>query len=340
MSTGRYRQKRRRKSRSVFTSVLLASLVLVLVCGLLFFVYDITHKIDYRDRDDFEVLTSVPEVNSDEYVESGEEEDPPSDRSYGTGDIRWEQGVQNILFIGCDSTDDGYGRSDSTLLMSIDENRGRLNMVSFLRDTYLKIPGQGDNRLNYAYAVGGSGLLVKTLEQNFRVRIDHYVKVDFTSFIQIIDMLDGVDLELTQEEAEELNSQYTSRTFSEGWNHMSGLNALDYARIRKIDSDFGRTQRQRNVIEALIAKFKDSGIPKMVQVVNQVLPLIQTDMDNGAIIQMAMKGATILNYPTAQKSIPAADTYEDDTIRNMMVLVPDVEANKEILWDFLYGESE
>ena len=151
----------------------------------------------------------------------------------------------NILLVGQDrQAGQGRQRSDTMILCSYNPNTNEVSLISFLRDLYVSIPGgYSNNRLNAAYAFGGFPLLYKTLEQNFGVKIDGGVEVDFGGFTELIDLIGGVDIYLTAKEA-----PYVATSCKEGMNHLNGRKALNYARIRKIDSDFGRTNRQRTLI--------------------------------------------------------------------------------------------
>ena len=332
--TGRRKKKRR---KPIIISAFLTVFILLLVGVGTIFALNMLNKIDRKDRNDFEILQSVPEMTDDEFVSGGTGDGDDLHLSYASGEMITNKSISNILLIGCDADDEyGYGRSDSAMLVSIDNKHKKLKMTSFLRDTYLKIPGLQDNRLNYSYSCGGPGLLIQTIEQNFRVKIDYYVKVTFSSILEDINTLGGVNIDLTQDEADLLNSIYDDDRCEEGMNTLDGGYALNYARIRELDSDYGRTQRQKNVIDALIAKFKSSSVSRMLEVLNMVGPMIQTDMSNGDLTGFATQAPTIMQYPTSHISIPKSELCEDRTIRNMQVLVPDIEANKDAVWKFIY----
>ncbi|HIS68705.1 MAG TPA: LCP family protein [Candidatus Gallacutalibacter stercoravium] len=325
----RYGKKKHRGIKAFFLTLGLL-IVITLVAGFIL-LFTMLNQIERKPFEDF---------NTQEAIDAAGAVDPGDSLglTLGSGDIRSEDGITNILLIGSDSRNAETGRSDTMLLLSIDEQHHKLKMTSFLRDLYVIIPGQQNNRLNAAYAYGGAGLLARTIEENFRIHIDHYVEVDFASFTSLIDTVGGVDIELTQAEADELNSQANAQLFSAGVQHLDGEWALNYARIRKIDSDFGRTQRQRNVISALIAQFQSAGIVETFQTVQAVLPMLCTDMDNWELIRLMVSLPSIKNYPVSQMAVPITGGYQDMTIREMMVLVPDIEANKQAIWDFIYED--
>lgn len=239
-----------------------------------------------------------------------------------------EENVINILLIGQDRRPgEGRARSDSMILVSVNKEKEKVSMVSFLRDNYVQIPGgYYDNRLNVAYNYGGMELLDETLEKNFNVHIDANVEVDFTHFTEIIDLLGGVDIELTSAEA-----NYMRR--SSGVNHFDGETALEYARIRYLDSDFGRTNRQRNVLNSLMKSFRDISLADAMKLVNEIFPLLTTDMSNGEIISYVTEILPILAKcgDINNMSIPSDGNYYSATIRSMMVLVPDLSACRQQL---------
>ena len=150
-------------------------------------------------------------------------------------------------------------------------------MAFFLRVLYVEFPTAGKNKINAAYTigsqsdVGGAGLTMQTIENNFRINIDHYVEIDFENFINLIDAMGGIDIEMTQDEVDYMSSWYYGEygqpiSLQVGMNHLDGKGALTFARIRKLDSDFGRTGRQRQVMIAIFDKFKTLNPAQMTSV--------------------------------------------------------------------------
>lgn len=246
------------------------------------------------------------------------------------GTLGEDQALINILLIGEDARPgESRARSDSMILVTFNRKSGSITMTSFLRDLYVQIPGYQDNRLNAAFAFGGMELLDETLLQNFGVQVDANVSVNFEGFSQVIDILEGVDIELTQGEAEVLG-------LTPGINHLDGEVALNYARIRKLDNDFGRTARQRNVLSALIDSLRDASIVQLNTLMDEILPLITTDMTNMQILSYAAELLPMLSGASISScTIPAEGTYSYNTIRSMAVIVADFEANRDILKETL-----
>lgn len=249
-------------------------------------------------------------------------------------DLTKDQDVINILLVGQDQREsDSVSRADSILLCSFRKSNGTLTLTSFLRDLYLPIPGHGSDRINAAYAYGGSALLKKTLTDNFGIPLDGCMEVDFSRFAKIIDTLGGVELQLRQDEADVINRE-TGSKLTEGRHLLSGEEALVYSRIRKLDSDgdFSRTDRQRKVVSAIVAAYRDAGLPALMKLLKQVLPMISTDMSESRLLLLALEIFPMLpDLTLTSQSVPAPGTYTDKTVNGMAVLSADMEAARKLL---------
>lgn len=275
---------------------------------------------------------SRPEIDTSQY-----EEQPEAAPSW---DVISKNGVTNILLIGADNGDDGNShRSDTTMLVSIDNETKKIRLVSFLRDLYLEIPTVGKTKLNAAYAHGGPALTMQTIENNFRVNIDKYVSVDFDNFEAIIDKMGGIDIDMSAKVAKEENKNMGSN-LHEGVNHLDGRLALYYARIRATDSDFGRTGRQRQVIEAMITRMKELNPVEFSKLIYDYLPYVETNLGDGDLLALAAIAPAAMGFEMETMAVPNPDTYEDQTIKGSgMVLVPDLPENCALLREFLYGKD-
>lgn len=255
--------------------------------------------------------------------------DAQSDLIGGTG-----SGIVNILLIGQDRREDETtARSDSIILCTYHRKTGDVTMTSFLRDLYVAIPGHRSNRINAAYSEGGAALLRSTLRDNFQLHIDGCVEVDFSQFAQIIDLLGGVRLELREDEAAEINKE-TGSALAAGIQTLNGQQALTYARIRKLDADgdFSRTDRQRKVMSALLGQYRTIKWKDLLPLMDQLLPLISTDLNYGKLVLLAMEILPKLSdAQIVNQRIPADGTFTDETIDGMAVLSPDLEANRAFL---------
>ena len=241
----------------------------------------------------------------------------------------------NILLIGQDRRgSSGRSLSDAMILCTIDKKAKTLTMTSFLRDTYVQIPGHQPNKLNIAYPVGGMELLDATLELNFGIVVDGNVEVDFTQFSRIIDILGGVDIDLTSAEVEILRYDY-GFLLHPGINHLNGEEALGYSRIRRIGSDFGRTNRQRIVLTAVLEKFRNASTTQVMNTISEILELITTDMSDQEIISYALELAPLLqDIRIISQSIPVADSYTFGDVSNRNIvdcIFIDFEINRKVL---------
>ena len=248
--------------------------------------------------------------------------------------------VTNILLLGVDGKADSSSRADSMILVSIDFAHAKIKLVSFLRDSWVEIPSKGKKaKLNAACSYGGPQLVADTIEYNFGVDIDHFVMVDFDMFTQIIDSLGGVEVEVTKKEADFIN-----RTTRQNVDHgekvrLNGDEALVYCRIRKLDSDYMRTYRQRKVISALINQAKTAGIEKIIETMSNVFPLIQTDMSPAEITGLAYKAGIGLMFDIEQNRVPIDEHMTPKTINGQWVESIDIQATKEYLIEYIYTNN-
>ncbi|MCQ2475440.1 MAG: LCP family protein [Clostridia bacterium] len=254
------------------------------------------------------------------------------------GDVAKNPLVSNILLLGVDGEEGQSSRSDSMILVSIDFVHQKIKLTSFLRDCWVEIPSKGKNaKLNAAYAYGGPQLAKDTIEYNYGVGIDHFIKVDFRMFKMIIDKLGGVDVEVTKKEADFINKT-TRQTVESGSSvHLNGEEALVYCRIRKLDTDYMRTFRQRKVITALLNKAKKASAADLIAMAKEVFPLIETDLSPSEISILAYKGtAALLGFDLVQTRVPTDDQMRTDTVSGQWVEIADMDAVREYLYDFIY----
>jgi LCP family protein required for cell wall assembly len=251
------------------------------------------------------------------------------------------ENIINIVLVGQDRREgQGRQRSDSMILCTINKEKKTITMTSFLRDIYVSIPGYYRQRLNVAYLLGGYKTLNATLEHNFGVSADHCVEVDFSGFENIINVLGGVDVELTEAEAKYLNRRGNwdvqegpvDWTLKEGVNTLTGAQALAYSRIRALDNDWGRSNRQRTVLSALLAKAKTMSLTQLNEFANQILPMIATDMTPSEITGYLMELFPLLgDLNIKTQTIPANGTWQYATIDGNAVIAVNFEKNQKIL---------
>lgn len=268
---------------------------------------------------------------------SGEKLDPDDvDWDVHEGDVVNKKHIVNILLIGQDRRPgEGRQRSDVMLLCTVNTKTKELTLTSFMRDMYVPIPGYDDNRINACYAFAGMKLLNKCLEQNFAIHVDGNIEVDFDGFKGVIDLMGGVDIYLSNSEANSLIAQgYAANA---GMCHLNGEAALAYSRNRSIgNGDFSRTERQRKVINALLEKCKGMSVSQLNGLMEQALPMITTDLSTREMLNYITQLVPMLSgMKVSTQQIPADDTFKYAYIRNMSVLVPDLAKNREILQNIM-----
>lgn len=255
--------------------------------------------------------------------------------------------IINILLVGSDKRRgwDETGRSDSAMIATLDTRNNQLKLTSLMRDMYLPIPGHGENRFNASYSFGGVELLYQTVAENFEVAVDGYAVVDFYAFRKVIQELGGVKIKLTDAEYQYLVSAYPQKAWSRrlkpGNNHMSGAMALAYCRIRQdTQGDFGRTQRQRNVLNAILKKAKRLSLSELLALAEKIVPEISTDLTNEEIISYMKTILFMGETKIHQFRLPVDGSYTPQIIYGMDVLVTDVQQNKEALKQFIEQKAD
>lgn len=239
--------------------------------------------------------------------------------------VNSDDDIVNILIIGNDyRKEENYnaaGLTDTMIIATMDLKHGTLKTASLMRDCYVEIPGYGYNKLNSANSFGGIELLYKTIATNFNIELDGYVEIGFSAFTEVIDAVGGVELELTESEAEYLNTtnyirNKKYRNVKVGKQTLNGAQALGYCRIRKkgttingLRDDYGRTWRQRTVINAVFDKVKSLPMTEWLSIANKVLKHVTTDLSNEKIIayitDVVMMGTTEIH----QLQIPLNGYY-------------------------------
>ncbi len=224
--------------------------------------------------------------------------------------------VKNVLFLGVDGYE-GAGRSDVMMLVSIDNNTGKIKLTSFMRDNWFNIPGYGTDKLNAAFAYGGAELTVKTISQTFGVKIDNYAQVDFTTFRNIINALGGVDVDITADEAGYVNWQlrkngqsgYGLLKDSGGVQHLNGHQALWFCRDRGGNGfsgdDFMRTGRQRRVVQSIAKSFRNLTPGKLLKLIYTVKKdNVNTDLSKSDLVWYAKNSSKLLSYKFMERCVP------------------------------------
>ena len=263
-----------------------------------------------------------------------------------------DEDIINVLLIGEENIYNATrGRADAIIVVSVNLNGGPLKMVSFQRDLFVTIPErEKDDKLNAAYAYGGSKRLVETIENNFGIDIDGYVKVNFAGFENIIDQLGGLRLSLTARESEYLNTtEYISkpeeRNTVAGYQTMTGSQVLGYCRVRYVPTaegltnDRGRNYRHRVVLQAIFNKYKEKSFAELATIMRQCFGYVTVPSNLEELAVDCLQAVTekkMFTIDTLQ--IPQTNLFNDPLIDGQKVIVAFPE-NVDILQEFLYGED-
>ena len=239
-----------------------------------------------------------------------------------------EEDLINIILVGRNNYSKDELQPNSMLLCSLNPETNEVSMISFLSHTFVPFPeGQGEKRMEEAYVTGGFPLLYKVMEENFGLHVDGGVEFDFEGYVKVIDILGGVDVELDEFDAKWMK-------LPEGMNHIDGKTALKYSLSMRRDADFGRTQRQRAVLNDLYKKFKNSDLTTMTKLAKEIIPLTDTDMSEIDLLKLLTKLVPML--PEMQVSahvVPAEDAYKAINDQEEIVQVPNLEMVKEDLFE-------
>ncbi len=368
-----------KKKKSASTIVLIVLIVVLVVAilavgaGILFF----NSKLNLITRPDVEIknpsqeeidsiMTYVPEDAVVDPSATETTEEPTTEPTVETTEdpTYYEPGklgkVVNILLVGQAARDVEVGKmSDSMILFTVNKETKQLTLTSFPRDTYVKLPNYvdsggtkhscGKQRINVNYALGYSwggtldamGMLNQCIYENFGAEVDFNVEINFESFEKIVDLLGGIEIELTEAEADYMTN-YMSEigipigTFEPGLTKLTGSQALHYARIRKIDSDMERGNRQKKVITTLINSVKGLSLKELNSLIDEILPMIITNMSNDDITNCILELLPLLPKLTiVSNQCPAEGTYTGQIVDiygvQSGVIVPNLEKNRELL---------
>ena len=273
--------------------------------------------------------------------------------SFSERDIKEYKMIENILLIGLDGTNDKLPkRSDTMIILTIDKLNKSLKLTSLARDTLVKIPGKGEEKLTHAYAYGQEELLMQTINENFDLDIKDYAVVNFKSFIDIVDIIGGVDINVNEKEIHHLNevikecygvnhedTKNIEYITSSGNHNLNGYQALAYARIRKLDTIYKRDERQRLILTNIAHKLSDVSISKYPQIAKSILRHIKVNIAFNKIIDLAFIAHELASYDISQLEFPISEYREEGRIgeKGTYVVKWDKNKNIELLHQFIYG---
>lgn len=355
-SSPRKPKKNKGLGRRIF--VLVLSLIMLLVGSGLVYYYKVLDSMHFKELEPAEAPAATT-VTTETTVSVAN----------GGNTLLSSDNVLNILLFGQDSpaTEEDHGRSDTTILLSIDNVHKKLKLTSFQRDTYVSIPGHGENKINSAFTFGGERLSIDTIETNFGIKVDKYATVDFSSFRQVIEALGGVDIELTLEEIKYINAQIDvngqtdvtsflkyDETKEKQMVHLDGYQALWYARDRGEESlggnpeysfsgdDWDRTSRQRNLIQTIIKSLRENAsLTELVSIANKIGPLVTTNLKKGDITFLVSNMMTYIKYDMEELSLPTQGKWGYGTTPDgqSVIAIHDWDGVRSDVAKFIYEDS-
>ena len=255
----------------------------------------------------------------------------------------------NILLLGTDNRyeSDVYGRTDSMILLSINLLERQAKLTSLMRDIWVELDGHGGQKLNAASVYGGPELTMATVNRYFDLNVGEYVLINITGLAEVIDKLGGVELTVTEAERKALNKGLFNLSEESGMTkleqsgenvHLNGNQAVAYARIRQIDSDYRRTERQRALLNAMAEKLKQTDAADVQSVIDALLPYVETNLTVSNLLTLAYVGLQMDLSQIGQYRLPADGTYEDGMFGKIWCIKPDFEKNAELLHEFIYTD--
>ncbi len=272
--------------------------------------------------------------------------DKAKDNPYVTAsELKSDPAVKNVLLLGVDARPDQEvetSRPDTMMLLSIDTKHHCIKSTSFLRDTWVYIPSLDKNqRLNASTGKDGYSGVAQTIEYNFGVKVDGYVVTNFEMFKVLVDSIGGVEVNVTKKEAKEVNKhkkRYGGAKLEAGQHNLTGEQALAYCRIRKIDTDFNRTKRQRTVINAILNKAKKNPL-RLYSMANASAKYIETDLSKSQLKAVGAYLGFCITGEMFEEKIPFEGTWDYANHGGASVIDIDVEKNKEMLIDYIYNQT-
>ena len=260
--------------------------------------------------------------------------------------------TKQILLIGYDVDKEGTRRSDSMIILTLDHENRMIKMSSLMRDMYVKIPRHGKTKLNAAFAYGanrggveeGAELLLETIHANFGMEIDNYICVDYKAFIDVVDEIGGIPIDIEEMELEQFNKYVSggekNRIYEAGSYVFNGRQTLSYCRIRKVGSDTVRTMRQREVLGKIVRKCSKMSVFRLEKLLRITAPSVTTNLSMTEIFGLASEGLSSKDYDIVGLRIPVDGAWTDLTVDGISYVGVDLNANARYLYQFVYGDSE
>ena len=342
----------------IFAVILILAVLLIGTKGGRKMIYKIAGSYIYHsvDKEDNNVIVEYDPPLTDDDTNTDDDTTVPGDEntdaSQETVVLRQEDYVTNYLIFGVEEIEHAKN-TDSMIVVSINTKDDTIKLTSLLRDTLLDLPDHSPEKLNSVYARRGASGLVNAIEQSYRIKIDGYGSINFSSFERIINLLGGITITLGETEANYLNhTNYISnpayRDVHAGVNVLNGNQALGYCRVRRVATlggqtdDYGRTLRQRRVLEAIFNKYKSQNFVNLFSVTSKVLEEVTTDVSQSQI-ELALEDIVENQITTMETTrIPVNNTFKTPGsylgVNDPVVI--DWEENIKELYQFVFLDTE
>ena len=259
----------------------------------------------------------------------------------------------NILLLGTDSrTSEMDSRTDTMIVLSVNAVTGQAKLTSIMRDTWVDIPGHGGGKLNAACVYGGPALTVRCVNENFGLNIERYALVNMQCLVDIVDALGGIRLDVTSEESSAINALIASDANAHDENSefatdpvpagtqvlLNGRQALAYVRIRKSDSDYARTSRQRVVLETIARRLQQESMMNLMGMAMSLLNNVETNLSLDEIMAIATVGVSADMGSVEEMRVPVDGTFESGMFGDTWCIKPNFAQNAALLHSFIYGD--
>lgn len=260
----------------------------------------------------------------------------------------------NILLLGTDARGTNkYSRTDTMIVLSVNSTTGEAKLSSIMRDIWVQLPSHGGAKLNAACVYGGPEMTMRTINEYFHLNIRYYALVNMRCLVSIVDALGGIRIDVTPSERYAINRLITSDAKSGDGNRafattyvqesgegvlLNGKQALAFARIRKSDSDYARTERQRKVLATIAKQLQQQGVFAITAMIPSLLEYVETNLTFDQVTTLAMTAMQMDVDSLTQFRVPAEGTYIDGMFGTTWCIKPDFEENARQLHAFIYGE--
>ena len=260
-----------------------------------------------------------------------------------------EEDWKNILLLGTDMRKlSDSGRTDSMIILSVNLNTNQVKMTSLMRDTWIPVPGSSRHRkLTELCAVSGPEMTIRAINESFGMNISEYALISMAGIAEIIDLVGGVEIDVTESERKALNKGLFDLSSLSGMEqlresgenvHLNGNQAAAFARIRKIDSDYVRTERQRTVLLAMANKLKaGASAATLLSIVTTLTSYVETNIPLTEMMTLATLGLGLDLSQIEEYRVPVDGTYESGMYQGYWSIRPNFPKNAQLLHDFIYG---